>query len=79
MPELIQSTRVCWRMLVTAAALVGWSAWAQDEAPPKAIPVEPAPPPATPADKPLIRPDAEQNAIDYANLVYNKNYYDINK
>ena len=24
-----------------------------------------------------VRPDAEQNAIDYANLVYSKNYFDM--
>jgi len=55
-------------LAVVVSALVPMGLYAQNV--PRAEPVSPEP--AAPS-----RPDAEQTAIDYANLVYSKDYFDI--
>ncbi|MGI9244164.1 MAG: tetratricopeptide repeat protein [Verrucomicrobiales bacterium] len=63
-------------LVIGGFTLFGSFARAQDEVP-KAIPIPAPPPTPQPGDAPITRPDAEKNAIDYANLVYNKDYYDM--
>ena len=64
-------------LLVLATLAISASlAPAQDEVP-RAVPVKPNPPVQPGDPPPIIRPNAEQNTIDYANLVYSKNYFDM--
>ena len=73
----------CRALAVALLVLAPFHAPAQDVPkavpvnPPKAVPANPNPVTTGDPDVPLIRPDAEKNAIDYANLVYAKKYYDM--
>lgn len=46
--------------------------WVGAQDVPRAVPIKPEP-----AEPATTRPNAEQNAIDYANLVYSKDYFDM--